>query len=150
MMITMEPLDPERERMRLLQLYSGMVDEELEELAEDWESLTDAARLALKQELDHRGLSIVFEDELPAEDPECSDEFITIREFEGRQEAMLAKGLLESAGIAAVLVDALMTEVDWLSSAAYSPLQLRVKPEDAANALATLDEPAPGDPESEA
>jgi hypothetical protein len=53
----MEPIDPEQERPRLIQLYGQMVDEELEKLAEDAAALTDPARLALDVEIKRRGLN---------------------------------------------------------------------------------------------
>ena len=51
-------LDPEQERQRLTELYSGMTPEELENVADDAASLTDVARETLRTELSRRGLAI--------------------------------------------------------------------------------------------
>ncbi len=104
-------MDPERERMRLVELYGGMSDEELAEIAEDWESLTDAAHLALKMELDRRGIKIEVEgpdahEVLPqkGEDLALADP-VAVAEYAELGEAMMAKGFLESGGIRCALSD---------------------------------------------
>ncbi len=99
-------MDPERERMRLVELYAGMSDGELIEIAEDWESLTDAAHLALKVELDRRGIKLETQEETPQEEelPELSDP-VAVSQFAELAEAMMAKGFLESGGIPCELRD---------------------------------------------
>ncbi len=73
-----------------------MTDGELQHLARDPESLTEAAWETLEEELDRRNL------ELPTHtfDPEPELDLrtlVTIRQFRDLPEALLAKGSLESA-----------------------------------------------------
>jgi hypothetical protein len=99
-------VDPERERIRLAELYSSLSDAQLVELAEDWGSLTDAAHQALKVELDRRRIRIAADDAVAPteEDPGLSDP-VAVAEFADLGEALLAKGLLESGGIRCALSD---------------------------------------------
>ena len=99
----MEPLDPEKERQQFFARYSGMPDQQLELLAEEWESLTVPARLALKQEMERRGMHVEFEgkstddncgdaeEEVASEHSIYSPEFTTIRELDSRAEAMVVQ-----------------------------------------------------------
>lgn len=52
------PPDPRREedRMRFAERYAGLIDDDLLDLADDMESLTQGAQLALAKELERRGL----------------------------------------------------------------------------------------------
>jgi hypothetical protein len=66
----MTTTNPEHERQRLAQVYAGMADGELEELAEDPASLTEPARQALKDEMSRRGLTVA----LPGPTPEAPEQ----------------------------------------------------------------------------
>jgi len=109
-------MDPEQERIRLAELYSTLTDEELQELADDWESLTDTAHQALKDEMTRHRMRLTTEALAPPEDnagpldPETMSKFpaglldpVTAAEFPNLEEALLAKGLLESGGIQCAL-----------------------------------------------
>ncbi len=110
-------MDPERERMRLMELYAAMSDGELTEIAEDWESLTDPARLALKMELGHRGIEIAVDEsaQQQEENPSPADvereesldlaDPVVVAEYTELGEAMMAKGFLETGGIRCALSD---------------------------------------------
>jgi hypothetical protein len=162
MMPPMEPPDPEKERQRLLARYSGMPDQQLELLAKEWESLTVPARLALKQEVERRGMHVEFEEK--NKDDNCADakeevasaniiysgDFITIREIDFPGEALVAKGLLESAGIKTLLVDALNLplNLDSMPLPYAVPIRLQVSKEDAEMAIEILGTTLADDPES--
>jgi len=134
-------IDPEQERQRLADFYSGQMDGELEKVATQAYELTDLAREALKAEIARRGLgvelvedaSVIAKKELPVmpgdppppeppiKDPEPDGDhelrnLVTIRKFRDLPEALLAKGSLESAGIEAVLTDENIVRLDWLWS----------------------------------
>jgi hypothetical protein len=138
-MISMEPLDPETERQRLLARYSSMAEQQLEQLAREWESLTDPARLALKQEMERRGFNVELqkesardksacaEEESAPENSICSGEFVTIREIDFPGEAMVVQGFLESAGIKTSLVDALNLPLDLNSQVHDSRTKLCIR-----------------------
>jgi len=140
-------MDPERERMRLTELYAGMDDGQLEELAEDRASLTEVARQALELELSRRGLHVASND-LPPGDVEAP-ELTTIRTFNASGEALLARGLLESGGIECYLSDENNAVLDLDGLGFVREIRLRVKPEDADAALEVLNQPIPTDSEIE-
>jgi hypothetical protein len=146
----MESVDPERERQRLLELYSEMDEGQLDELAGQWDSLTDAAREALKQEVERRGLYIEFEEGRKAQEPPESNEFVTIGEFGSRSEAAIAQGLLETAGIKSDIAGTLKILGYPTPDIDPFPVRLRVKEEDAETAIAILEAAASADPEPEA
>lgn len=133
-------LDDSKERLRLAELYGQMTDGELLELARHPESLTEPAWEALDDELDHRRL------ELPAELTDAHEvvdlrALTPIRQFRDLPEALLAKGCLESAGIACYLRDDNMVRLDWFISNFIGGIKLCVKPEDMQTARQLLDEP---------
>src|SRR5487761_1469457 len=124
------------ERRRLSQVYAAMSDGELRELAREAGSLTDEARTALASEMERR--EIAAEEPGDAEDssgavvpePEFRD-LLTIRQFRDLPEALLAKSVLESAGIECFLGDDNLIRMDWLWSNLLGGIKLRVRKEDA-------------------
>jgi hypothetical protein len=132
------------ERQRLSQLYAAMSDGELRELAREAASLTDEARTALASEMERREIA---EEELG--DPEDPSEAIlpeaefrdllTIRQFRDLPEALLAKSVLESAGIECFLGDDNLIRMDWLWSNLLGGIKLRVRQEDALEASRLLE-----------
>lgn len=139
--------DSEQERRRLRDLYANMSDGELEKLASEENSLTDEAQDALDDELDRRGIADKLEDSHSrAQDtsPQLGyRELMTVREFRDLPAALLAQGLLQSAGIECFLDNANIVRMDWLWSNAVGGLKLRVKPEEAQAALEILKQPIP-------
>lgn len=139
----MTRLDSEEERQRLAKLYAGMNEGELEKVAADGASLTDAARQALRQELAGRGSEVRVEDPPTGSDQVELQEWITVRRFRDLPEALLAKGALESAGIECLLTDDNMVRLDWFISNLLGGAKLQVKPEDQEAAREILDQPIP-------
>jgi hypothetical protein len=138
-------LDAEDEQRKLAEFYAGLTDGELEKLDEQSHSLTGVARQALEDELDRRELRELIESE-----PEAARhtdlglrKLVTIRNFRDLPEALLAKGSLESVGIECFLADDNLVRLDWFISNFIGGIKLRVKPEDAAEALELLDQPIP-------
>jgi hypothetical protein len=146
----MEPTDQGKELQRLTELYSSMPDAELQELAEDISGFTDLAHTVLRAEINRRGLKIVSEglpmETGPVEEPELT----TIRKFRDLPDAILAKGLLESAGIECYLADDNIVRLDWFLSNAIGNMRLQVKPADAETAIEILDQPPTDISEDEA
>jgi hypothetical protein len=155
------PIDPEIARQQLLARYSGMEDEPLERLAGEWESLTDPARLALKQELDRRGLHIEHargikrdlsgdsEVERAAELPLGSGEFVAIRELKSPAEVAVVQGFLEAVGIKTLLVDGHNLPYESMDIGNLWPIRLHVERENAGNAIELLTATFPEGPDSE-
>lgn len=136
--------DPNQERRRLRELYASLSDGELEKLAGQANSLTDEAYDALEDELDRRGIADEIGD-LPAKNPPQLDyrELMTIRQFRDLPAALLAQGLLQSAGIESSLADDNLIRLDWFISNLIGGVRLRVKPQDAKDALDILNQPIP-------
>jgi hypothetical protein len=128
-----------KERTRLANAYAKMTDGELQILAKDPDSLTDAAWEALEDEMDHRRLEVP-EAQTRREELDVQ-RLVTIRQFRDLPEALLAKGSLESAGIECFLRDDNLVRLDWFISNFVGGIKLCVRPEDAPNAQALLDEP---------
>jgi hypothetical protein len=164
----MARIDPDQERRRLTEFYSGQMDGELEKVAHQAYELTDLARQALKAEIARRGLGIdlvenaplIVKKELPVmpgdpppprpptQSPAPDGEIelrnlVTIRKFRDLPEALLAKGSLESAGIEAVLTDDNIVRLDWFWSNLMGGIKLNVDPQDAEVANSILDQPIP-------
>jgi hypothetical protein len=131
--------DSEKERWRLAHLYGQLSEGELEKLSEDAGSLSETAKRALRFEISKRGLGFELRDFVPAEQPRFS-KLVTIRQFRDVPEAYLAKGILDSAGIESFLFDANIIWTQWLWSNAVGGVKLRVREEDAHEAIALLDE----------
>lgn len=164
----MARIDPEKERQRLIDFYSGQLDGELEKVARQAGELTDVAREVLWAELGRRGLNtqllelsatppIVVKPPVPpppiktpvAELPAWLDadlplrELVTLRKFRDMPEALLAKGCLESAGIDSCLVDDNLVRLDWFWSNLIGGIKLQVDPKDLDVAEEVLDQPIP-------
>jgi rubredoxin len=135
-------IDPQKERERLQEVYAGMVDGELIQLGEDAAELTEEARDMLKAEMERRGLSFHY-NETPEPPGAEFVSRVTVGRFRDLSEALLAKGLLESAGIECFLADQDMVRMDWYYSNAIGGMRLQVKEEDAASATEILEQPIP-------
>jgi hypothetical protein len=123
------------ERNRLAQLYAGLSDGELRQLAQEAESLTDDAKAALALEMSRRKLNAeapagAEDSGAPRERAKLRD-LLTIRQFRDLPEALLAKSVLDSAGIESFLGDYNLIRMDWLWSNLLGGIKLRVKQEDA-------------------
>ena len=136
-------IDPQQERQRLEALYSGMTEAELQKLAGDDESLTGEASGALHREFARRGLTMPDALTSPGSDEVEARELVTIRSFRDLPEAVLAKGMLDSAGIECFLADDNIVRMDWFYSNAIGGIKLQVSPENAESAVQILEQPIP-------
>ena len=152
--------DPERERHRLMEVYSRMVDGEIEAIAEDEASLTGVARQVLHDEIARRGLhhSLSEQDKSQSEqdksqdeaaEPEPTEPMVTIRSFGDVMQAWLAKSNLESAAIECCLVDDNIVRLHWGIVNVLGGVKLQVKREDAEVALELLEQPVPELPDED-
>jgi len=163
----MTRIDPQQERQRLTDYYSRQLDGRLEKVAREAYELTDVAREVLRAELKRRSLAVDLTEERPAiaklqpepgdppppsspPDDEAESEealdyrkMVVIRKFRDLPEALLAKGSLDSAGIACVLVDENIVRLDWFLSNLMGGVKLLVAPEDAEEADDVLKQPTP-------
>jgi DNA-directed RNA polymerase subunit RPC12/RpoP len=133
------------EQRRLALVYAAMTDAELDDLDDHAHTLTEPARQVLEAELTRRELHF---SRSPMAETTGRDDFVlqnlkTVRQFRDLPEALLAKGLLESAGIPCFLADDNIVRMDWFISNFVGGIKLQVRPEDEAAALAVLDQPIP-------
>jgi|SRR5260370_678812 hypothetical protein len=127
------------ERNRLAQFYAALTDGELQQLAGEAGSLTDEAKGALESEMSRRklGANAAGEPAAEGEDSAAANEraemrdLLTIRQFRDLPEALLAKSVLDSAGIECFLGDDNLIRMDWLWSNLLGGIKLRVRQEDA-------------------
>ena len=143
---------PKRERNRLAQLYAALSDGELQRLAGETESLTDEARAVLALEMSRRNIPAETageaEDSPPGGRAKLRD-LLTIRQFRDLPEALLAKSVLDSAGIECFLGDYNLIRMDWLWSNLLGGIKLRVRQEDALVASRLLEGVNPASENSE-
>ncbi|WP_161571086.1 putative signal transducing protein [Granulicella sibirica] len=117
-----------------------MSDGELHRLATQYDSLTDEAQLLLRAEFAHRSMEPPFIEESAHE---VLQGVATIRQYRDQGEAMLARSVLESAGVSCFLRDENTVRIDWLWSNLMGGIRLQVAEEDVAAAEAILTQPIP-------
>jgi len=132
--------EPERERQRLADVYAGKETEELTSLAEQGASLTDIAKTALRHELKRRGIRHPVRESSPPTKARELPSVVTLRQFLTVQEAVMAKSILDSAGIESFLADENVISMNWLWSNALGGVKLQVRKTDAAIASDLLNQ----------
>ncbi|HZQ18062.1 MAG TPA: DUF2007 domain-containing protein [Terriglobales bacterium] len=132
----------EQERQRLSELYARMSEGELREIANDAVSLTDIARQVLLEEIEKRGLDTPLPESGAVRRFEARD-MVTVLQFRDLPEALLAKGMLDSAGIECFLFDENMIRMDWFISNLLGGIRLRVNRDDVEEAVMLLSDPIP-------
>ncbi len=132
--------DTEKERWRLSRLYGSMTQSEVEKLAADAGSLSDAAKWALKLDLSRRGLKTKLGEPATSFEAPTLSKVVNLRQYMTLPEALLAKSILESAGIESFLGDQNIIRMDWFLSNALGGVKLRVREEDVEVATALLNQ----------
>ena len=118
--------------------YAEFSEPELLKFARGYDSLTDRAQAALRSEFARRGLEapLVEEEEFPAQ-----RNLVTIRRYRDLSEAIVARSMLESAGIGVYLRDENLVRLDWQVSNFIGGIRLQVDAADEQNALELLSQP---------
>jgi hypothetical protein len=132
--------DAERERQRLAEVYAAKADEELRSLAEEGGSLTDVARTALRHELNRRGIPVPVRESSPPPHEVELPSIVTLRQFLTVQEAVMAKSVLDSAGIESFLADENVISMNWPWSNALGGVKLQVRKTEVAVASELLEQ----------
>jgi Putative prokaryotic signal transducing protein len=128
-------IDHQKEQQRLATIYASMSDTELTELTQDQKSLTEDALRVLESEFLRRGLS--FERQNLAEVIDKHDlKLLTLRQFRDLPEALVAKGVLDSAGIKSFLANENTMRMAW--SNVVGSVKLWVREEDVSQAVELL------------
>jgi hypothetical protein len=129
------------EQQRLAEHYAGMSDGELLDLAtRSWE-LSEAAWDALEDELDRRHLELPASEPVPQIASLEKRNLVILRRFRDLHEALLAKGKLESSGVACSLADDNMVRLDWFISNLLGGVKILVDAENFTEAAKLLNEP---------
>jgi hypothetical protein len=109
----MATADPDKERARLTEAYASMADEELQHVASEAWSLSDVSREALTAEIGKRSLAISLTDIPPPIEVAEKRDLVMVHRFRDLPDALLAKIMLDSAGIECFLVDDNVVRMDW-------------------------------------
>jgi hypothetical protein len=120
------------EHEQLISFYASLTDEELIKIGSQFESLTSDAQVALREEFDRRSLDAPELEEPP--DAFDFQELVTIRAFRDPSDAMMAKSVLDSAGIPCLMKDENTVRMQWMWSNLIGGIRLQVRPEDAETA----------------
>jgi hypothetical protein len=129
-------IDPEH----LAAAYARMWETELLELAQDYASLTETAQVILRAEFARRNLEPpVLEEKEEAE----QRELVVIHRYRDLSEAIVARTMLESAGIYVFLRDENLVRLDWQVSNFIGGIRLEVEPKDEQAALDLLRQAIP-------
>jgi hypothetical protein len=140
--------NPQDDIQRFAKTYAAKHDDELIELAEDSDSLTDAARTALDAELARRNISLALEDGGDASAPASKSpeggaidpqNLVIVATFRDLPPALIAKNVLDTAGIRNFLIDATTIRIDWFLSNAIGGVKLGVERKDLEAAKQALD-----------
>lgn len=118
-----------------------MTDSEMRNLGQHYASLTDEAQTLVRAEFRRRGLETPTEEEEPSAD--ALARVTTIRQYRDQAEAIMARSVLESAGIGCYLRDENTIRIDWLWSNLMGGIRLQVAAEDVEAAEAVLSQPIP-------
>ena len=118
-----------------------MSEKELLQIARAYETLTDVAQTALRAEFARRNLEPPLIDE--SEDQVDSRDLVTIRRYRDLSEALVARGVVESAGIFCFLKDENLVRLDWQVSNFIGGIRLQVDAADIEAATQLLDQPIP-------
>ena len=126
------------DRDDLVANYEKLGEGALMELARSYDSLTDAAQTALRAEFARRGLEppLVEEKGVPAQ-----RDLVTVRQYRDLSEAIVARSLLESAGIPVYLRDENLVRLDWQVSNVIGGIRLQVDAENERGAVELLNQP---------
>jgi hypothetical protein len=142
----MSKMDWEKEGERLQGLYAAMSAGELQEVADDADSLTSVARASLRAEMLRRGMEAPPESKAMEEPEDHNREElkpVLVGRYRDLPTAMIAKSVLDSAGMESFLADDSMVRMDWLISNALGGIKLFVRKEDSEGARQLLAEQVP-------
>lgn len=134
----MPQIDWDRERARLQALYAAMSDAELQEVADDADSLTEVARATLRAEMLRRGMETAEDTRTPDDVDTRIPKPVIIRRYRDLPVAVVERSVLGSAGIEGFLADDIIIRLDWLISNTLGGIKLWVRGSEAAEARELL------------
>jgi hypothetical protein len=122
--------------------YARMSEAELLGSAASYDKLVEPAQEALRAEFSRRHIEppLIEED---GRDEVTSRRLVTVRRYRDVSEAIVARSVIESAGIYCFLRDENLIRLDWQVSNFIGGMSLQVSPEDAEAAEELLSQPMP-------
>jgi Putative prokaryotic signal transducing protein len=121
--------------------YAAMSEQELLKFAPSYDTLIDPAQSALRAEFSKRNLEPPLIDD--SADELNSRNLVTIRRYRDLSEAIVARGVIESAGIFCFLKDENLVRLDWQVSNFIGGIRLQVDANDVEAATDLLNQPIP-------
>jgi hypothetical protein len=122
--------------------YAQMGEAELLKIAAAYDSLVESAKDALRAEFSRRKMEPPLVEDAGLEVVD-SQRLVTVRRYRDLSEAIVARTVLESAGIYCFLRDENLVRLDWQVSNFIGGIRLQVRPEDEAAAVDLLNQPVP-------
>ena len=133
-------MDESEAREEFTSRYRAMNEQELLGAAREYDTLVDTAQAALRAEFVRRNIEPpVAEDETVSE----SRRLVTVRRYRDLSEAIVARSMVESAGIRTYLSDENLIRLDWQLSNFIGGLRLQVDADDVETATELLSQPVP-------
>lgn len=128
--------------------FAAMSEDELMRLARTYDTLLEAAQDALRAEFAQRGLDPPLLDDsddsdIDAAGPRPEQTLVTVRRYRDLSEAIVARSVLEGAGMFCFLQNENMVRLDWQLSNFIGGIRLQVAESDAGAAEQILSEPVP-------
>lgn len=120
---------------------ASMTQEELVKMGREYESLTEAAQALVRAEFKRRLMEAPLVEE--GDDVASVQGVNTIRQYRDQAEALMARSVLESAGIRCFLRDENTIRMEWLWSNLMGGIRLQVAEADVQAAEAILSQPIP-------
>ena len=127
----------------IAQRYRAMSESELMSIARSYDELTEHAQAALRDVFQQCNLEppLIDSDEVDIVPAETT--LVTIAQYRDMPEAVVARSVLESAGIECFLRDENFVRMDWLLSNMIGGMRLQVAAEDESAARQLLSQPTP-------
>ena len=123
--------------------FASMSDDEMLNLGSQYATLTDEAQALVRYEFSRRKLEVPDAEPELESSPESRQGITTLRRYRDQAEALLARSVLESAGIESFLLNENTIRNDWLWSNLLGGIRLQVATSDVEAAEAVLSEPIP-------
>jgi hypothetical protein len=122
--------------------YAAMAESQLLDIARAYDTLCEPAQSALRAEFSRRNLEppLIEEDE---PEPLNATDYVTVQRYRDLSEAIVARTLVESAGIPVYLRDENLVRIDWQLSNFLGGIRLQVLRQDEQAAIELLSQPVP-------
>ena len=127
----------------LTQRYAAMNEAELMAVARRYDALTEPEQDALRAEFAERGLEPPLLEEEEASIAPVDQKLITIRRYRDLSEAIVARAVIEGAGMYCFLQNENIVRLDWQISNFIGGIRLQVAESDAKTAEEILSAPVP-------